>query len=162
VSAISRALERRRTHPVRFWIVTGLSAALVLVTAYLGTMTTLWALHIRDLRTERDAYAERATESKVEATLGESEIATARGALDTTLDHLIAVVDDKAQAEDLRYIHHDYALAFASCADARKDVLYYVERRFDYVQWQIRRYQAEVDQYCSKLKTSWNDFLEEG
>jgi hypothetical protein len=161
VSAIANALGRRRTSPVRFWLVTSLGAILLLVTLYLGTMTVLWGLHIRTLHADRDTYAELATERQVQATLGESDVSTARGELDATTYHLITVVDDKAQAEDLRYIHHDFALAFKSCAVARKDVLFYVERRYTYVQWQIHRYEDDVNRYCSKLKKSWNELEDE-
>ncbi len=153
----SRLSSRRRATPVRFWLVVGLWTVLVLATAYLGTMTWLWARHHQDLVAVRDELTQVERDRKQAVTDQSDDVEAATAALDAALQDVIDTANDKAQARDYQYLYHDFTLAFKDCADARAKTLGYVQDLRHYYTWEVHGYDDDVAKFCSDLASQWDD-----
>ncbi len=146
---------RRRVARPRFWILGSLAVLLALATLYLGTLTVLWGMRIQHLHTEHADLTAEASHLRASVRAGSDDVDRAIAALGDKDQALIETVNLKAQAEDRRYLNHDFALGFKDCADARAKALMYVEQRYQFYYSDVVRYDSEVASYCAKVKKYW-------
>lgn len=153
----------RARSPLTFWFgVAGAVVALV-ITAYLGTMTVLWRLHIQTLRAEQSELALLEAERTQLLADQEEQLEQLHADLSGELRAITEGAHEKAVYGDLRYVYDEYAFALKGCADERAQALYYVQTRYTerWVIWQVHQYDDEVAVYCWALKTYWAATLAE-
>jgi hypothetical protein len=161
VRAITKTIEYRRASPLRFWVAASASAIAVVVTAYLGTMTLLWGVHVRELRSVASDLAHTDADRRSTLSAQESDLAAAEKARSDALADIRALAHTKALSQDERYVYHDFALVLKDCADERAEVVTVVQQRYLYVTWTVHRYDNNVAEYCAQVKQAWAEALTE-
>jgi uncharacterized membrane protein YccC len=157
--AVAKATEYRRTSRSRFWVAASAAAIAAIVTAYLGTMTLLWGLHVRELRSVASDLARTDADRRSTLSAQESDLATAETARGDALADIRALAHTKALSQDQRYVYHDFALVLKDCADERAEVVTVVQQRYLYVTWTVHRYDNNVAEYCAQIKQAWAEAL---
>ncbi len=159
--AITKAIEYRRSSPLRFWVAASASAIAVVVTVYLGVMTLLWGLHVGELRSVANDLARTDADRRATLSAQATDLAAAETAQSDALGALGALAHTKARSEDQRYAYHDFALVLKDCADERAKVVTVVQQRHLYVTWTVHRYDDNVAEYCAQVKQAWAESLTE-